>query len=91
LRWPERWFLSGVVVLSKKSIMKEWPMRELRILMHRHKKNAVKLVALLHFENFDQFKSCVEHCSENCKEILRSMQDVTLIRMDQVRDCREQH
>jgi hypothetical protein len=75
-----------VLLLSKEAVEKEWPMRELRILMHRHKNRTVKLVPLLHFEEFSEFERCAERCSVDLwKEDLRQLLTVTMIKKKNVR------
>jgi hypothetical protein len=87
-----------VVVVSRASIDAEWPMRELHILLQRHRDSGVKLVPLLHFDDFREFECCVEEyegcrCSSGgCRchkrlwaEDLRRLQAVAMIRKGKVR------
>jgi hypothetical protein len=84
-------------VVSRASLAAEWPMRELHILLQRHRDSAVKLVPLLHFDDFREFERCVEEyeccrCSSGgCRchkrlwaEDLRRLQAVTMVRKDKV-------
>jgi hypothetical protein len=85
---------AGVVVVSKESIASEWPMRELHILLQRHRNNQVKLLPLLHFDDYSEFERCVEEY-ERCRcrkrlwaEDLRQLERVTMIVKDKVRGAR---
>jgi hypothetical protein len=84
-------------VLSRASIGAEWPMRELHLLLQRHHDRTVKLVPLLHFDDFDEFERCIEEyegcrcCHDSCRchkrlwaADLRKLQKVTMIRKDKV-------
>ena len=60
-------------------------MRELRILMHRYRQGAVKLVPLLYFEVFEDFERCVQQCPVDLwREDLQQIRIVTMIRKEKV-------
>jgi hypothetical protein len=77
-------------VLSKDFIAKEWPMRELHILLQRHHVSDVKLLPLLYFDTFEEFEACVKEymsCGGRKRlwgEDLKKVKELTMIRNDKV-------